>query len=72
MKLNFALNEKDFIRENDNWNYFIAGNTKFVSQDLKPMPKGNICDGFHDILALKSSDSGRYLLLKELLFSFFS
>ncbi len=66
------LNEKEYnlIKENDQYNLFISNNMKWVSENIMPNSKAELDDGFVDILYLKGSDSGRYMLFKELLFYF--
>ena len=66
------LNENDFnlIKENDQYNLFVANNMKWVSEDHFPSYKAELDDGYVDILYLKGSDSGKYILFKELLFYF--
>ena len=43
---------------------------KWVSEVHMPNSKAELDDGYVDILYLKGSDSGRYVLFKELLFYF--
>ena len=66
------LNEKDnnLIKENDQYNLFVSNNMKWVSEVHMPSSKAELDDGYVDILYLKGSDSGRYVLFKELLFYF--
>ena len=65
--LNQELDENAFVKVNDNWNLFIAANTKFIGEDILTNPKANLCDGYHDLLYLKAADSGRLKLLQYLL-----
>lgn len=62
------LNEKEYIVENDNFNLFLANNCMFISESMRTSPKANICDGYNDIVCLKSSNSGKIELFNELVF----
>ena len=60
------LDESKFIKENDNWSFFVSDNLKFIGETIKTVPLAVLDDGLNDIVALKRSTSGRCLLLKEL------
>lgn len=60
------IDEGLFVKENDNWRLFIAGNTQYIGETIKPLPKARIDDGYNDIVSLKASTSGRCLLFKEM------
>jgi len=53
---------------NDKFNLFLANNTKFISENNYTNPLSELDDGKNDILFLKNSDSGKYLLFKELVY----
>lgn len=62
----FILNNMDVF--NDKFNFFLANNTKFISESNYTSPLSELDDGKNDILFLKSEDSGKYLLFKELVY----
>ena len=53
---------------NDKFNLFLANNTKFISENNYTNPLSELDDGKNDILFLKNSDSGKFLLFKELVY----
>ena len=68
--INENINEDDYglIKENDQYNLFIANNTKFVSETQMPNPLSKLEDGLIDLIYLKGSDSGKYDLWNELVY----
>ena len=62
----FILNNLEVF--NDKFNFFLANNTKFISENNYTSPLSELDDGKNDILFLRNEDSGKYLLFKELLF----
>ena len=65
---NFNEDDYDLIKENDQYNFFIANNTKFVSENQMPNPISVFDDGLVDIIYLKGSDSGKWILFNELFY----
>ena len=62
----FVLNYMEVF--NDKFNFFLANNTKFISENNYTSPLSQLDDGKNDLLFLKNEDSGKYLLFKELAF----
>ena len=61
------LNDNNnFVKENENWRFFISGNIKYIGETIKPLPLAELDDGFNDIVALTESKSGRCDLLTQL------
>lgn len=60
------LDESFFIRENDQFNFFVQSNTPFIGQGIRPAPKAFLNDGYGDIIYMKASTSSRYNLFHQL------